>query len=356
VCFGNVDGGVCNQETCPSGCCDAFGVCQSGVTSTNCGSFGTTCNDCLAAGFLCSNQQCTTLDGGKACGSFNCNGCCDALGNCQNVESGNLDVGNAMFCGYNGSPCVDCATLNAAAPDGGPLCSQNCSGCCDAHGDCQLGLADTQCGVSGIACEDCTALSPPSTCNVTVPAAPQFVALKAVVQCANEEMQCPAPYPSCPLGLKEAVPTPQNVCSTDDLQSAGSACSAGPDTSGCAAFFAFEYSVNPGCYTCLSAFDSDFAGQIGIRLCVEPYVDEACNDNSACLVDCLTQSCYFCVDEASTDQCETEAQTGSCLTYARADPCVTQALDGAAALCNPATYQNDFGAWLQAVGAKYCGP
>jgi hypothetical protein len=109
------------------------------------------------------------------------------------------------------------------------------------------------------------------------------------------------------------------------------------------------------CYSCLEPFQYDFVQGVGVRTCIAPYLDSSCNHNSACIADCVTQSCTFCVDTPSTEQCDTEAESGGCATYVQGDACVTQALDGAGSLCNPNTYQGNYGAWLQAVGAAYCG-
>ena len=105
----------------------------------------------------------------------------------------------------------------------------------------------------------------------------------------------------------------------------------------------------------MKQFDFDFVDQIGIRTCVAPFVDATCNHNSACIADCTAESCFHCPDNASTSQCETQVQAATCAAYTQADQCVVQALAGAAAFCNPVTYQGHFGAWLQGVGAKYCG-
>jgi hypothetical protein len=153
--------------------------------------------------------------------------------------------------------------------------------------------------------------------------------------------------------LEELVPMRQKVCSADELLNAAAACAGGIDE--CASFFNFEQMTNVACANCLQPFDFDFAGQAGIRSCVEPYVSAACNHNSACITDCLTVSCFACADQPSTDACDGQALAGTCATYVQADACVTVALDGPAALCNPATYQSNFGAWLQAVGTAYCG-
>jgi hypothetical protein len=349
-CVAGLDAGVCNQQSCPSGCCDEYGVCQQGITSSNCGIAGAACQSCLAYGFVCSNQACVTPDGGRACGPVNgCRGCCDALGNCVEDFAGLAT--SDLQCGLNGELCIDCTNSGGRCnggtcewPDGSGPCSLTCSGCCDANGTCRPGFASTQCGASGGTCQDCTALTPPSTCDAS----------GSVPACASQEApQCPAPYPSCPASLKELAPLRQKVCSADELLNAAAGCAGGPDD--CDSFFEFEQMTNVACANCLAPFDFDFAGQVGIRSCVEPYVSAACNHNSACLADCLTASCYACVDQPSTDACDVQALAGTCATYAQADACVTAALDGPAALCNPATYQNNFGAWLQAVGAAYCG-
>ncbi|HXN33009.1 MAG TPA: hypothetical protein VN894_14160, partial [Polyangiaceae bacterium] len=361
-CGASLDAGVCNAQSCPSGCCDSFGQCQQGITSTACGNSGTNCQTCLASNQTCSNQQCVTPpDAGSQCGPMTCGGCCDALGNCVQVFSDTV-------CGWGGKQCFNCAQLGGKCsafglpfmgppppnvfpgtcelPDGAVPCAQSCDGCCDVSGACQPGFINAQCGETGNACQDCTTITPPSTCDLTV--SPRT--------CTSQQGQCPAPYPSCPAPLTQRAPTRQKVCSTTELQNAGAACAGGANTSACNAFVSFESNANPACGNCLGEFDFDFVTQVGTRACVAPFVDATCNHNSACIVDCVTQSCYACVDSASTAQCETQVQSGTCSAYFTADQCVTQALNGTGAVCNPATYQGNFGAWLQAVGAQYCGP
>ena len=186
-------------------------------------------------------------------------------------------------------------------------------------------------------------LKPASTCDVNV--SPRV--------CASQQTQCPGPYPSCPTPLEQAAPSRQKVCSTGDLQNAAAACSGGANTTTCNSFFG---ALSTACSNCLQPFDVDFVAQGGIRACVAPYVDATCNHNSACIVDCTAESCFGCADSATTLQCETQVQSGTCASYTQADACVATALAGTAAICNPVTYQGNFGAWLQAVGAKYCGP
>ena len=349
-CSAPLDAGVCNGDNCPSGCCDGAGVCQPGLTNSVCGNFGTNCEDCHMSGATCSNHQCVVPDGAPACDPRTCNGCCDQAGNCLN----GADIGDT-HCGSNGNRCVDCTRALAGGTcaffgacvgaDGDTLCGQSCQGCCDAQGTCHDGFSDIACGQQGSSCQNCTKLSPASTCDMSV--SPRV--------CTSQQTQCPAAYPGCPAALRETMPAvSQNVCGAVDLENAASACSVGANTMSCVMFFELEANANVACSDCLQAFDVDFVTQAGIRACVASYVSAACNHTSACLVDCLTESCYQCLDADSSATCQTLAATGSCSMFA--DPCITQALDGPAALCNPTTYQGNFGAWLKAVGAKYCGP
>jgi hypothetical protein len=119
-------------------------------------------------------------------------------------------------------------------------------------------------------------------------------------------------------------------------------------------FFSFEQGNDMACANCLSPFDYDFVAQSGIRACVAPYLSATCNHNSACIADCTTEACQGCQGQAATEQCEAQSQTGACAVFISADQCVSQALSGPAAVCNPTTYQGNFGSWLQAVGEKYC--
>jgi len=341
----DVDAGACNEQSCPSGCCDSAGVCQQGVTSLNCGGFGTNCQNCLQTNTVCSTQQCTTPpDAGTVCNPANCNGCCDPQGNCL----GGYDEAQ---CGFGGRRCLDCSTLGAqcefgscTTPDGSTPCSQSCAGCCDVGGNCQNGYANTQCGELGNRCQDCTSLTPASTCDVVV--SPRT--------CVSQQTQCPAPYTSCPAPLQQQAPARQKVCSALDLQNAAGACAGGAYSTACTAFLQ-QSALNAGCGLCLEAFDWDFVEQVGTRTCVAPFLSATCNHNSACIADCVQESCYNCPDQSSTSQCEAQAPSGTCSSFSQADQCVATALAGPGAVCNPAAYQGNFGAWLQAVGALYCG-
>jgi hypothetical protein len=349
-CFGQrctqgLDAGVCNAQTCSSGCCQA-GACQQGVTGIACGSLGTNCRTCLAFNQVCSNQQCVDIpDAAPSCNPQTCSGgCCDAQGNCRGGLSG-------AQCGTGGRGCVDCTTMGdeclagvCTAPDGGEPCSQSCDGCCDASGGCQPGFTDAQCGDFGSTCLDCTSLNPPSTCDVNV--SPRT--------CVSLQTECPGLYPACPPSLQQQAPVRHDACSMGEIANAASACAGGPNTAGCNAFFNLEAAVKPACVSCLQAFSYDFVDQTGIRLCVQPFVSTACNHNSACVLECVEEACYSCPDTPSAILCGTQVQSGACAAYYEADACVTAALNGAGAVCNPATYKQSYSAWFQAVGATYC--
>jgi hypothetical protein len=338
-CASADDAGVCNQQSCPSGCCDSNEICEPGSENARCGTAGITCHNCVTLGEVCSNRRCGGPDGGPGCGWFNCNGCCDSAGACVPINSDTR-------CGALGSQCADCTMLSdrciegaCTAPDGAVACSATCIGCCDSSGTCQLGYIDSQCGERGGACQDCTSAIPASTCDLG--SSPRT--------CASQQTTCPAPYAGCPAPLQEQAIERQGVCSTTDLENAAVACAGGLD-----AFVCVNLANSGGdCGSCLRPFIYDFASLVGIHACAAQYLDAACNHSAGCLDDCSTQACAGCNrDYASL--CSIQAQSGTCAAFLQASACLTQALDGPAALCNPASYQGNFGAWLKAVGTEYC--
>lgn len=350
-CCAQEDAGACNEQSCPSGCCDWSGNCQQGLTNVVCGTSGTNCQNCLSIGDVCSDQRCTAQDGGAGCSWRNCNGCCDASGAC-------IAVSSDTQCGLFGASCANCADSGnhcraggCMAPDGSVPCGPwSCLGCCDANGACQLGFIDTQCGQNATACQDCTSETPASTCDLSV--SPRT--------CTSEQTTCPATYAGCPAALQELALVPEAACSVTDLQNAAVACADGPESEMCSSIF----SAGTACGVCLQPFGDDWATTLGIHACALPFLDTACVHSTACVDDCLTQACQSapfagvglgCVPGDAV-QCSLQAQSGTCGSWILADACLTKALDGAAALCNPATYQGNYGAWLAAVGAHYCGP
>jgi hypothetical protein len=339
----------CSPSTCSNGCCDSAGTCQRGDSVTLCGSGGGACTNCLGlpnAGCDPNAHKCTSA--GLPCTPANCKGCCSGT-TC-------LGGGDSTACGAGGQVCQNCQAIGqqcslargsfSCVPPPPPPCNAtNCAGCCDATGECLPGFIDSECGQNGAVCIDCTLTA--STCDVNI--APRT--------CTNQQNQCPLTYLSCPAGL--LTPTEafsQNVCSQRELQNAGSACSAGAHTLACSSFFMFEQMQNPACARCLSSFNFDFTELKGILECVSPFVSSTCNHDIACVFDCATQTCQKCPDPPSTQQCEAQSVMAGCATYSatlQTDNCLAQAVLGGGSFCF--NQGGNFGAWLQAVGTRYCG-
>ncbi len=328
---------VCDPQSCPSGCCDRNGNCQPGTSDRRCGSGGASCTSCARSGGTCNNQQCTPM---TACAAT-CATCCDAAGNCQ---PGSTDT----QCGTFGSSCQDCQQSGQVCIGGSCLppsaCAMSCFGCCDAAGGCHGGYLDSQCGGNGATCQDCTHLSPASTCDLQV----------FPVACAGPQSACPGTYAGCM--APPPVTTKQQVCPANDLQNAAAACSMGIYASvQCSSFLSFENTQNPACYACLAPFTWDFDQVAGLAACAAPFLDPTCNTQAFCDGDCLTTACFGCAVASAESTCLTQAASGACSAYAQGNTCLSTALAGPAAACSPSTYQGNYGAWLAAVGAMYCG-
>jgi hypothetical protein len=91
--------------------------------------------------------------GQPGCGA--CDGCCDRAGQCRPGTAANA-------CGLTGVACVDCSELGfgcvsgrceGAPPSCGPA---TCTGCCDARGLCRFGSEIDACGSRGVACRNCS--------------------------------------------------------------------------------------------------------------------------------------------------------------------------------------------------------
>ncbi len=394
--------GRCGPANC-GGCCDAKGTCVEGIDSTACGRGGESCNDCTPRAQVCAPRD---QPNGRSCidpppcGPLNCNGCCignvctlgtqDTAcgtkgvaclnctgqnqtcgaggvctggpacgpGNCAGCCQGNTCVtGNdPAACGTAGQACKDCGAAGTCGAGGvcqNPACSAaNCPGCCS--GDrCLAGFTNRSCGSGGAACADCFATS--TTCNTL-----------AVPRACGVPVTCPAPYGTCPAAVTQPVlPQNTNTCSASSLANIQAACSGGADTVQCNSFFAFLAAVEPACGTCLQPFKSPFFAPNfptfgkSLSACVAPFVTTACRRSLGCSQDCLTTSCTQCPPGAG-DQCQQNvAQPGGQCANAsnQASQCGGLAiLQGAAAVCNPTSYGFNYGAWLSAVGARFCGP
>ncbi|MBW2528725.1 MAG: hypothetical protein JRI23_31410 [Deltaproteobacteria bacterium] len=144
-CAGADDGcgGVCVNDDCPDGCCDAEGICFAGAeqTSSACGPAGTECLDCAADPLTdsCDQAACVCAATGAPCptGTYCTSSGCGA---CQ----------------------PQCADKCAGADDGcgGQCVNSDCpDGCCSDAADCipYTSQGADECGAGGERCADCAA-------------------------------------------------------------------------------------------------------------------------------------------------------------------------------------------------------
>jgi hypothetical protein len=139
----------CELSNC-DGCCDAQGQCHHGDTSDACGVGANACVAC-GAGHSCQGNVCVDggTDAGGGCG--NCNTCC-SNGTCVTA------VSNSQ-CGSGGSNCVACGGSQTCQ---GGHCAGQCQGCLDNNSVCQPGTSNAACGING---GSCTACAGTETCN-----------------------------------------------------------------------------------------------------------------------------------------------------------------------------------------------
>ncbi len=334
---------ACGPGTC-TGCC-VGGKCLVGLADTQCGAEGVTCGNCLAVGQVCFPRD--PLLGGVcdiapvACDATSCpKGCCS--GNAC-IEPGNTDTA----CGIGGATCDNCISKGQTCDSSNkcvavpPKCTpQNCSGCCDANGDCQLGFAANTCGSTGNACVNCA--SQGATCAVNT--TPRV--------CSNQTT-CPSPYGGCK-GATTTPPKVQDVCSVSDLDNAQAACGGGADSAPCNEFFQQIAVIKPKCGSCLEPYHEPLADWRGVHVCVAPFVSSTCNGQTGCYEDCTTASCDTC-SAGQKNQCESQVRSSQCSSYLTTSfSCVLPALLGQGSFCNPLIYSG-YGEWLRAVGDHYCG-
>jgi hypothetical protein len=330
----------CGPGNC-AGCCIGAGICAVGNQNTACGVAGGQCLNCQGLGSVCQAGACQAA----ACGPANCAGCC----------AGNVCVLGTQdtSCGQNGAQCNDCTPGNQICQ--GRACHDKCgpatcAGCCTAANACALGFTNGACGSAGAACSNCTAGG--STCDT--------LALPRV--CANQQNTCPKAYPACAAGATTPVtPATQNVCdAVNDLDAVRAACTGagvGPASGTCVAAFAALAAANPACSACLAPFNQPFVQLQGIYLCAAPFVSAGCNHSTACATDCADTSCGLC-PAASEAQClnQVNGNGGACRNFVNQTACALAALAAPPGrLCNPGTYNNDYGRWIRAVGAHFCG-
>ena len=321
---------ACNAASCPGGCC-VGDVCAAGTQDTSCGKAGAACTNCAAAAQVCQAGTCAA----PVCSPANCAGCC----------SGNTCVTGVQdaTCGKAGAACSDCTATNQACD--AQACKDkcgpaNCVGCCSSTTTCAGGFANAACGSGGAACANCQNAG--STCNgLTTPRI-----------CANQVGQCPATYPGCAAGAATPITASlQNVCDdVGDLDSIQAGCDGG----NCAGAFSVLQATNPACAACLIPFNYPFSEGTGLYRCAAPFVDSACNHNTACASDCEDTTCDQC-PAATESSCRSQvfAGGGRCNTLATsANTCISPAV-APAGLCH--TDGRTFGQWLRAVGDHFCG-
>ena len=385
-------GPKCDLSTCPQGCCSTFNgqpACLSGQSSLACGNSGQQCVDCTQSGQLCDPSAKTCKQ--APCGPNNCKGCCagstcvntendtqcgtgglactdctqqkevcnTSTGQCTNIQpqcnqqncpkgccAGDVCVTSETDtqCGIGGLACNDCTQKGQSCNAGtcvSPCNAQTCVGCCQA-GTCYAGFLDSRCGSSGAVCADCTQQQ--TTCDTL--ATPRV--------CKTQQTTCPAPYASCPSTVSTPVlSVNKGSCLSTDLQDAKAACTAGFNSAACQLFFQTEPNINAACAKCLAPFEYPLQSGTGLFNCVSPYVSTSCNHDTGCITDCESQSCDQCPQNA-VQQCMTQVAQGQCSTYIQGAQCIGTALFGSGSFCNPQQYQGNYGSWLAAVGAHYC--
>ncbi len=143
----------CNATTCPTGCCDPAGTCQTGTAVATCGTGGEACQNCQAEGFaLCDPTRHACGNPVTNCTPADCGGCCDGT---------TCFAGSSVTeCGFGGQFCAHCQQEGLVCAGGAcvqPACGPGtCSGCC--FGDeCIPGTQSTACGAQGQQCVNCAA-------------------------------------------------------------------------------------------------------------------------------------------------------------------------------------------------------
>ncbi|MBX3213136.1 MAG: hypothetical protein KF850_13965 [Labilithrix sp.] len=157
----SLDGGgvsACGPATCPNGCCDARGVCRTGSDLRACGSVGGRCSDCVANGFsVCTSSRVCGRDD-PSCSSSTCLGCCAFDDNRLRCLSGT----EPTACGRSGAECSNCATEGRTCDGASRACgatrcdATNCDGCC-VGSTCLPGDVASACGSKGEQCGSCGA-------------------------------------------------------------------------------------------------------------------------------------------------------------------------------------------------------
>ena len=140
---GGPNNGTANNGVTCDGCLDGA-TCVDGSSPDACGGGGEACSVC-SDGWLCADGECIAP---PTCDSTNCEGCCDASGQCRSGD-------NEAACGSVGMACATCeGTESCLAGACTKPCAETCGGCCDGE-TCLAGNTDGSCGANGAACMNC---------------------------------------------------------------------------------------------------------------------------------------------------------------------------------------------------------
>jgi hypothetical protein len=138
----------CTTEDCPSGCCDAAGLCKSS-SDLACGVLGNACQTCLA-GQTCRFGACVGSNFSGAGGSSGTGGSGGGGGGSTTGGSGG---GSGSVTPDGGGNAADAGRPNG----GGTNACVNCTTGCCFDGSCLSGTLNLACGANGNACVSCPA-------------------------------------------------------------------------------------------------------------------------------------------------------------------------------------------------------
>jgi hypothetical protein len=389
---------VCNETSCPSGCCDGGTCAEIGLAS--CGAEGGPCTACdpLRAD-RCTGGSCRCGDDaqcevgqrcdaalGCVCDTESCSGCCDVERHCDTANT-------SSACGSGGADCADCGA--EACIDGACSgCADTCAGCCSGT-DCTEVPTQFACGDDGSACVACGPRSDRCSADGHCQCGPGGTPCAPGQRCVGGECLCDAG--SCPNGCcegnlcQERSPSDCGVagepctdcgiaadtCTSvgDCACGAGSECDGGQRCEGGRCLCDTE-SCPDGCcsdITCHTPPDFDFCGSAGevCETCSDGYTDncedgdchcglgEPCDSGQVCssgVCRCTRESCPSgCCDgnnckPNSMDFCGTDGGTCS-----RCDLVLTDRCDDGVCTCGSGNHRCSPG--QECVdGACVCGP
>lgn len=282
---------ACGTTRCDASNCDGCCVgdkCLVGDTTSACGNGGAECSTC-ATGQACrpaggGGGQC---QGSSSCGPDNCNGCCNAAGQCV---AGN----DTTACGRQGLACAACGTNEICARDGQPnarTCQPlapcgpaTCDGCCVGNQCVETGTGSA-CGIKGVACKQCGSTE---SCN-------------AVGQCVPDTADCnPGNCAGCCIGDICAVGTQSTACGVAGQQCLNCASQAPPRvcTSGsCQVANCGPLTCPNGCCsgnTCVTGTQDNACGAVGGLACKDCTGANQVCEGRVCAAKCGPANCTGC--------------------------------------------------------------